>query len=329
MLVIRPILRSDFDGLKQIAIDSGSGFTSLPVDDERLAEKIDHSVHSITSTIEERGEEGYLFVLEDTATGKIVGTTAIEASVGLTTPMYHYHITSQVHVSRALNSTMRQQLLTMCNDYTGCSEICTLFLREQYRKGLAGRFLSRIRFAFMADQSSRFSDTVIAEMRGVSDAQGHSPFWQWLQEHFFSIEFPQADHLVGLGDKANNATHGGLGKFGQGFQNQIAGACSARRLQQIAHASNITQPSSRVSLHLLLSLPVSHYINLSLPVSHHVPLSPHVSHHRYIIFCVYFYVCSHRTSVFLGIRSESRETGCISTSNFVIQLGADIFVPNA
>jgi arginine N-succinyltransferase len=89
----------------------------------------------------------------------------------------------------------------MCNDYTGCSEICTLFLRENSRKGLTGRFLSRSRFLFMAQHSERFADTVIAEMRGVSDEDGHSPFWQWLQEHFFSIEFPKADHLVGLGDK--------------------------------------------------------------------------------------------------------------------------------
>ena len=26
-------------------------------------------------------------------------------------------------------------------------------------------------------------------MRGVSDQDGHSPFWQWLQEHFFTIDF--------------------------------------------------------------------------------------------------------------------------------------------
>jgi arginine N-succinyltransferase len=201
MLVIRPILRSDFDGLKQIAIDSGSGFTSLPVDDERLAEKIDHSVHSISSTIEERGEEGYLFVLEDTTTGKIVGTTAIEASVGLTTPMYHYHITSQVHVSSALNSTMRQQLLTMCNDYTGVSEICTLFLEPDYRKTKAGRLLSKVRFMFMADNPERFSETVIAEMRGAADENGQPPFWNWLQQGFFHIDFCQADLLVGTGKK--------------------------------------------------------------------------------------------------------------------------------
>jgi arginine N-succinyltransferase len=116
-------------------------------------------------------------------------------------PLYHYHLGKTVHHSPTLNVYNTVDILSMCNDYTGCSEICTLFLREKSRKGLTGRFLSRSRFLFMAQHSERFADTVIAEMRGVSDEDGHSPFWQWLQEHFFSIEFPEADHLVGLGDK--------------------------------------------------------------------------------------------------------------------------------
>jgi len=42
---------------------------------------------------------------------------------------------------------------------------------------------------------------VIAEMRGVSDENGASPFWQWLEEHFFSMDFPTADYLSGIGNK--------------------------------------------------------------------------------------------------------------------------------
>jgi arginine N-succinyltransferase len=36
----------------------------------------------------------------------------------------------------------------------------------------------------------------------VSNEHGHSPFWAWLEEHFFGIDFPTADYLVGIGDKA-------------------------------------------------------------------------------------------------------------------------------
>ncbi|ATC84648.1 arginine N-succinyltransferase [Pseudoalteromonas agarivorans] len=201
MQVLRPITTEDFAALKQIAIESGHGFTSLPVDDQQLKDKIDRAEKSFAKNINQPLDESYLFVLEDSETGEVIGTTAIEAAVGLSVPLYHYHLGKTVHHSPTLNVYNTVDILSMCNDYTGCSEICTLFLRENSRKGLTGRFLSRSRFLFMAQHSERFADTVIAEMRGVSDKDGHSPFWQWLQEHFFSIEFPKADHLVGLGDK--------------------------------------------------------------------------------------------------------------------------------
>ena len=53
----------------------------------------------------------------------------------------------------------------------------------------------------MCIRDRRFSETIIAEMRGVSDEQGRSPFWEWLDEHFFSMDFPTADHLTGIGNK--------------------------------------------------------------------------------------------------------------------------------
>ncbi len=51
----------------------------------------------------------------------------------------------------------------------------------------------------MSEHPERFSKAIFAEMRGVSDAEGNSPFWQWLQEHFFSIDFTLADYLTGIG----------------------------------------------------------------------------------------------------------------------------------
>jgi arginine N-succinyltransferase len=42
---------------------------------------------------------------------------------------------------------------------------------------------------------SRFSDTVIAEMRGWQDGQGNSPFWEHLGKKFFGIGFQNADYM--------------------------------------------------------------------------------------------------------------------------------------
>ncbi len=201
MLVIRPIKQSDYISLHQIATDSGIGFTSLPVNETLLKKKINDSEHAFACHPQRPGQESYLFVMEDTTTGEVVGTSGIEATVGLQDAFYHYHLGKVVHASRELGVHNSVEILTFCNDYTGVSEICTLFLKEKARSGLAGRLLSKFRFLFMAQHQHRFAETIIAEMRGISDENGRSPFWEWLETHFFSVDFPTADYLTGIGNK--------------------------------------------------------------------------------------------------------------------------------
>ncbi|WP_026376896.1 arginine N-succinyltransferase [Aestuariibacter salexigens] len=201
MFVIRPIRQADYPALHDIAEESGIGFTSLPVNQELLTNKIVRSEESFSKEVTAPGCESYLFVMENTDTGQVVGTTGIEAAVGLDDAFYHYHIGKVVHASRELDIHNAVDILTFCNDYTGVTELCTLFLREQARGGLNGRFLSKVRFLFMMEHQQRFAETVIAEMRGVSDENGKSPFWAWLEEHFFSMDFPTADYLTGIGNK--------------------------------------------------------------------------------------------------------------------------------
>ena len=201
MIIIRPIKMTDYDDLYRIAIESGHGFTSLPVNEDILKKRIAHSEESFKIPVSQAGNQGYLFVMEDTETNQVVGTTGIEASVGLDNAFYHYHLGKVVHSSRELNIHNTVETLSLCNDYSGATEICTLFLQESHRKNNNGKFLSRCRFLFIAEHTERFSDCIIAEMRGVSDENGKSPFYDWLEEHFLSIEFTKADYLTGIGNK--------------------------------------------------------------------------------------------------------------------------------
>ncbi|MGB1557671.1 MAG: arginine N-succinyltransferase, partial [Oceanococcaceae bacterium] len=114
----------------------------------------------------------------------------------------HYHLSKVVHSSRELNIYNMVDVLTLCNDYTGATELCTLFLTPAARARHNGHLLSRSRFLFMAEHPQRFADIAIAELRGVSDEQGRSPFWTWLQKHFFSMDLADAIHRVGMGQKA-------------------------------------------------------------------------------------------------------------------------------
>jgi len=202
MIVIRPIRASDYDALYQCAVESGFGFTSLPVDEQLLLRRIDKAEKAFAmEKITAPGEEGYLFVMEDLSTQEVLGVSGIEASVGLSDAFWHYRLGKEAHHSTQHNVHRVLDTLTLCNDYTGYSELCTLFLREPFRENRNGRVLSKFRMLFLAQFRERFAKNIIAEMRGVSDAEGNSPFWGWLQKNFFGMEFSQVDYLTGIGDK--------------------------------------------------------------------------------------------------------------------------------
>jgi len=201
MLIIRPIRSSDFEALFCIAEESGHGFTSLPVNEALLRKKIARVEASFVKQVDTPFDEGYLMVLEDTKTGEVVGTCGLEASVGMEDTFYNYRIDTEVYHSDQIDVRNEVETLTLCQDYTGAAELCTLFLRRNYRKNNNGRMLSLSRFLFLAQHAHRFGDTVIAEMRGLSDKDGNSPFYTWLQSYFLGIDFIHADYLTGLGQK--------------------------------------------------------------------------------------------------------------------------------
>jgi len=149
----------------------------------------------------ERADADYLFVLEDDS-GQVQGISAIAGAVGLREPWYNFRVGLTVCASQALNIHREIPTLFLGNDLTGNSELCSLFLHPNGRSGSNGRLLSKARFLFIAEFSHLFSDKLIAEMRGVSDKNGQSPFWESLGRHFFKMEFSQADHLTGIGNKS-------------------------------------------------------------------------------------------------------------------------------
>ena len=202
MMVIRPIQQGDLESLYRLAEKTGIGFTSLVADTDILQAKIDAAIRSFgKENVSKPANEDYLMVLEDTDTGDIVGTTGLLAAVGLDEPFYSYHLGTITHSSRELGVHNIMPTLILNNDFTGVSEICTLFLEEGYRHSKNGQLLSKSRFMFMAQYPERFTEKIFAEMRGVSDENGVSPLWESLGRHFFSIDFDRADELTALGSK--------------------------------------------------------------------------------------------------------------------------------
>jgi arginine N-succinyltransferase len=201
MLVVRAIRETDIDGLFTLATQVGSGMTTLKPDRKSLAQRVEIACASFAAQIAPQ-QRDYLFVLEDTSSGKLAGVCAIKSAVGLEEPFYNYRIGTLVHSSNELKVFSRMDTLYLSNDLTGCAELCSLFLHPAYRSGNNGKLLSKSRFMFIAQHPQLFSEKLIAEMRGYQDANGKSPFWESLGHHFFRMDFDRADDLTSLGKKS-------------------------------------------------------------------------------------------------------------------------------
>jgi arginine N-succinyltransferase len=203
---IRPIARDDLDGLQALAQQAGVGFTSLPDNREFLAGKIEAAARAF----EERtpvNDRLYFFVLEDEQNGELAGCCAIEGQIGREVPFYNYRLGTLAHSSVQLDLHRTIDTLFLSSDHTGDAEVCSLFLRPEYRgeanKHLRnGALLSKARWLFIAQFRDRFPQKILAEMRGVFDEHNTSPFWESLGKHFFPMDFNEADRLTGLGQKS-------------------------------------------------------------------------------------------------------------------------------
>ncbi|ENX12529.1 arginine N-succinyltransferase [Acinetobacter sp. CIP 64.2] len=201
MMLIRYIQQKDIHDLYQLAQKAGFGLTSLQPDMEILAARIDRAIKTVEGKLD-KSEQGYLFALEDTTLHKVVGVCGIEVALGLKEPWYNFHVGTQVHSSEPLNVYKSLPTLYLSNNHTNCSELCTLFLDPDYRLNKNGKFLSKVRFLFLSAFRQYFEETIVAEMRGFSDENGRSPFWDAVGHKFFDMEFSKADYLSGTGKKA-------------------------------------------------------------------------------------------------------------------------------
>jgi arginine N-succinyltransferase len=197
---VRPARGSDFNAIYQMAKLTGGGFTNLPADRATLVAKLARSDKSFARPDDEQAGDLYMFVLEDPATKKIRGTCQVFGKVGVVQPFYSYHLSTLTQSSPELGKTFHNQMLSLTTDLEGASEVGGLFLHPDARAGGWGGLLARSRYLFIKQHRARFGDRVLAELRGVMDKAGNSPFWDGLAGRFFDMSFPEADQF--------NAIHG-------------------------------------------------------------------------------------------------------------------------
>jgi len=200
MLVVRPAGPADLDYLLELAILSGPGFTSLPEDPDQLAERLDLSAASFVGDVDPHGR-WYTLMLEETDTGDVDGVGSVKAAVGLRRPFFSFRVVNHTQYSPSLGVRLEQKTLVLVNECTGWTEVGSLFLKSDRRKGGAGRLLSQARYMLIGAQPELFADTVLAELRGVFTPDGACPFWDHVAHKFFPMEFDEADRMTGSTDK--------------------------------------------------------------------------------------------------------------------------------
>ncbi|PQO45710.1 arginine N-succinyltransferase [Blastopirellula marina] len=195
-LVVRPVRIEDLEPLNQLAQLTATGLTTLPRDAALMEKRVKQAARTFSQMADDSAQlELFLFVMEEKQSGEIVGVCGIVPKVGGFKPFYAYQLRNDVHESETLQLRYEHPTLYLLREHDGPTEIGSLFLRSDYRGGGNGRVLSLCRFLFMANYPDLFESDVIAEMRGVIDDHGVSPFWEALGHHFFGIDFPNADML--------------------------------------------------------------------------------------------------------------------------------------
>lgn len=193
-LWLRPAGVADLPALERIAASSVHGIGSLPKNPQRLLRRLEWAEQSFQSEDVASGEESYLFLLE--WQGRVIGCSGIVASAGFRERFYSYRNEFMVHASKGLHVNKRMHTLHLCHDLTGSTLLTSFFIEPEFEDTVAPELLSRARLLFIRRFADRFpGPRVAAEMPGISDGDGHSPFWSAVGERFFKMSYPEAERV--------------------------------------------------------------------------------------------------------------------------------------
>ena len=180
--VIRPVETHDLDALYGLTTLSTGGLTSLQSDKDFLARYIDASRNSFAGALPIDAAHKFLVVLViDEA---VVGCAAVKTKIGYDggAPFINFDLSPD------------GKFLTASDRFAGATEVGSLFLHPDYRKDGYGRYLAKSRYLLIASQPDRFSQTIIAELRGVS-GHGRAPFYDAVFKARLGKSFLDADNL--------------------------------------------------------------------------------------------------------------------------------------
>ncbi|MDZ4830564.1 MAG: arginine N-succinyltransferase [Phycisphaerae bacterium] len=194
MFVIRPAQPKDLPTLLKLA--RMVHFINLPADNDLLTTKVRKSLASFAGKAKSERDRQFMFVLEDTETENVVGTSAVISCISWPGfPHVYLKLGRREFVSRDLATGQVHTTLKFGIDESGPSEMGGLILAPGYRghKEKLGALLSTVRFHFMGLHRAWFSMRVIAEMMGAVTPDSHTLLWEYLGRRFINLSYKEAD----------------------------------------------------------------------------------------------------------------------------------------
>ncbi len=196
MFLIRQVTVDDASTLLKLA--KMVHFINLPADPDIIRTKIVRSRRSFAGDADDEREREFVFVMEDTETGNVVGTSSIVATVSWPGhPHTFFQVRKREHYSDDLQTGQVHTTLEFGTDETGPSEIGGLILGPSYRghKEKLGMQLSLIRFHFIGLNRQSFPDRILAEMMGPLTPDSQNLLWEYLGRRFINLTFAEADRF--------------------------------------------------------------------------------------------------------------------------------------
>lgn len=126
----------------------------------------------------------YLFVLEESGSHQVVGTSQIVARHGTpASPHLYFQVDSA------------KQTLQFCAETTGRTELGGLIVDPAWRghPEKLGKRLSWVRLLYILQHSERFCPDLLAEFLPPFTPEGKSLFWEVLGRKLTGLDYPEAD----------------------------------------------------------------------------------------------------------------------------------------
>jgi arginine N-succinyltransferase len=196
MFIIRDARLDDMTGLLRLAAVLNT--VNLPHDQKALEELLDLSTRSFAGRVRSPLHREYLFVMEDTSTGALIGTSQIIAQHGTReAPHIYFDVLEEERYSETIDRHFRHKLLRMGFDHDGPTEIGGLVLDPAYRRvpGKLGKQLSFVRFVFIAMHRTWFRPRILAELLPPLLDGGKSVLWEALGRRFTGLSYLEADRI--------------------------------------------------------------------------------------------------------------------------------------